>query len=101
RAGGTGALVRRGAVPGRADEGAAVEADGWAGEDAAGVPCDTRRGGGTGAGRGRQAAARQRTARFRERAAEGRYRRVFSARGVAPRARCVDGPEQGQGGLRD
>ena len=45
--------------------------------------------------------ARRRPARFRERAAQGRHRRLLRARGAPARARRLDGPNQGQGRLRD
>ena len=56
---------------------------------------------------GRQGRARRRvragcrSARFRERAAQGRHRRLLRTRGAPPRARRLDGPQQGQGRLRD
>ncbi len=40
-------------------------------------------------------------ARCRERAAQGRHRRLLRTRGAPPRARRLDGPQQGQGRLRD
>ena len=43
--------------------------------------------------------ARRRPARLREHAAQGRHRRLLRARGAAPCARRLDGPQQGQGGL--
>jgi type I restriction enzyme M protein len=43
--------------------------------------------------------ARRRPARLRERAAQGRHRRILRARGAAPCARRLDGPQQRQGGL--
>ena len=56
---------------------------------------------------GRQGRARRRvragcrSARFRERAAQGRHRRLLRTRGAPPRARRLDGPQQGQDRLRD
>ena len=49
----------------------------------------------------RRLRARRRPARLRERAAQGRHRRLLRARGAPARARRLDGPQQGQGRLRD